>query len=197
MNEEEMIRLIRLGGAPSKEGLKALYQTYATAIQRFCVAQGADRADAEDIWQQIVIKIVKSADSFHGDGKASAWIWQIARNTLLDHLASSNKKETREQTVSEEAWSQISATATDDDAADRRRSLAVDDCVSQGVGAFAKAEPERAYALMLQMDGHSVEAIGERLGRSANATKQYLYEVRKKIAPYLNHCFDLLTPENS
>lgn len=197
MTDEKMIQLICSGGQSAASGLKALYQSYATQVQRFCVAQGASKADAEDIWQQTAIKVVKAADSFRGDGKASAWIWQIARNNLLEHLAATSKRGAREQTVSDETWSVIDAVQTDADAVARQRSLEVDDCVSHGLGSFSRVDPDRAYALTLQMDGYSIEEVGTRIGRGTSATKQYLYEIRKKIEPYIANCFDLLKPESA
>jgi DNA-directed RNA polymerase specialized sigma24 family protein len=52
--------------------------------------------------------------------------------------------------------------------------------------------PERAQVLMLVMDGISLEDIGERIGRTAAATKTYLFECRKKLKPFVAHCAELL-----
>ena len=69
----------------------------------------------------------------------------------------------------------------------------VDDCVAAGLGAFAQQMPERAHALSLQMEGQSIEAIGQQIGRSAAATKEFLSQCRKKIQPFIAHCMDLLS----
>ena len=68
----------------------------------------------------------------------------------------------------------------------------VENCVSLGLNNFRKEMPERAYAITLQMEGTSIEDIGNKIGRTAAATKQYLYECRKKIQPFIAHCTEML-----
>ena len=70
--------------------------------------------------------------------------------------------------------------------------LAVDECVSAGIDDFGKQMPDRAYVLTLQMDGISIADIGEQIGRSTAATKEYLSQCRKKLEPFVAHCVDLL-----
>ena len=64
--------------------------------------------------------------------------------------------------------------------------------MSAGLDEFGKREPERALVLLLQMDGHSIEEIGLRIGRTIAATKEYLSQCKKKIQPYIAHCIELL-----
>ena len=58
---------------------------------------------------------------------------------------------------------------------------------------FAKAEPERAYALELVIEGVEGKEIADRLGRSEMATRQYLTQCRKHIAPFIQNCLELLS----
>ena len=64
--------------------------------------------------------------------------------------------------------------------------------MAAGLGAFNSREPERAYVLMLQMDGLSIDDIGQRIDRTVAATKEYLSQCKKKIQPYIAHCTELL-----
>ena len=52
--------------------------------------------DIEDIIQETFIKVYKSLNIFDGDLKFSTWIYQIARNTMIDAI---RKKQVRPQTV--------------------------------------------------------------------------------------------------
>jgi len=52
--------------------------------------------DVEDIIQETFIKVYKSLNIFDGDLKFSTWIYQIARNTMIDAI---RKKQIRPQTV--------------------------------------------------------------------------------------------------
>lgn len=44
------------------------------------------REDAEDICQDIFIRVFKDIGKFRGDSKLSTWIGTIAYNTCIDHL---------------------------------------------------------------------------------------------------------------
>jgi RNA polymerase sigma-70 factor (ECF subfamily) len=85
MTEDDIIKLIRSGGKATDEGVKALYQSTAQPMLRFFVYRGVSADEAKDVLQDTFVKIVRSASSFVGDGTAKAWIWQIARNCLIDN----------------------------------------------------------------------------------------------------------------
>ena len=57
---------------------------------------------------------------------------------------------------------------------------------------FAHAVGPQLITPLLQMDGHSIEEIGLRIGRTIAATKEYLSQCKKKIQPYIAHCTELL-----
>jgi RNA polymerase sigma-70 factor (ECF subfamily) len=44
-----------------------------------------DTADAEDIVQEVFIKLHENAERFRGDSKLSTWLYRVAVNTALDH----------------------------------------------------------------------------------------------------------------
>jgi DNA-directed RNA polymerase specialized sigma24 family protein len=47
---------------------------------RFFVYSGVSGDEAKDILQETLVKLVRHADSYNGDGAARSSIWQIARN---------------------------------------------------------------------------------------------------------------------
>lgn len=186
-------------------GVKALYLTAAQPMRRFFVYQGTSGDEADDVLQETFVKIVRSAESFSGKGAAKAWIWQIARNCLTDHLRKQAAR-TRltddlrveagvaghEPAVNEEQWIDAAETMAAPVAASVEAGASVDECVSAGLESFSRREPDRAYALSMQMDGLSIDEIGQRIGRTMAATKEYLSQCRKKIQPFIAHCTELL-----
>lgn len=192
MTEEDIVKLIRSGGKPMDAGVKALYEIAAQPMLRFFVYKGASRDEANDVLQETFIKIVRSASSFAGDGTAKAWIWQIARNCLIDHQRKQGSLANHETAVNDEHWETLEQTTADPNAAACLSPDSVDECVSAGLETFNRREPDRALALMLQMDGLSIEEIGARIGRTIGATKEYLSQCKKKIQPFIAHCTELL-----
>lgn len=192
MTEEDIIKLICVGGKDMDAGVKALYQTTASPMLRFFVYKGVSGDDAKDILQETFVKIVRSAANFGGEGAAKAWIWQIARNCLIDHQRKQGSRADHETAVNDEQWTRLEETTPDSASASCASPGSVDECVSAGLEKFSRSEPDRALVLMLQMDGLSIEDIGLRIGRTMAATKEYLSQCRKRIQPFIAHCTDLL-----
>ena len=193
MTEEEIITMIRSGGKAMDAGVKALYQSVAQPMLRFFVYQGVSGDDAKDVLQETIVKVIRSADSYGGSGTAKAWIWQVARNCLIDHQRKLGSLGKHEIAVNDEQWARLEETTAAPTSLSKSSADSVDKCVAEGLSIFSNKEPERAYALTLQMEGLSIEEIGLRIGRTVGATKEYLSQCKKKIQPFIAHCTDYLT----
>ena len=192
MTEENIITMIRAGGQAMNAGTRALYESAGQPMLRFFVYKGLSADEAKDVLQEAMVKIVRSASSFSGEGAAKAWIWQIARNCLIDHQRKAGTLANHETAVNDEHWEHLESTTADPTAGTCSTTGSVDECVATGLETFGKREPERALVLVLQMDGYSIEDIGHRIGRTVAATKEYLSQCKKKIQPYISHCTELL-----
>ena len=190
MTEDQIIKLIRAGGRAAEAGIKALYQTTSQPMLRFFVSRGVSGDEAEDILQESIVKIVRGAGGYSGQGTAKAWIWQVARNCLTDYLRKQMRLAEHEAVFDDEAWNRLEEVTASPTPTTTEPS--VDDCVAAGLAAFAKRVPDRVYVLTLQMEGNSIEEIASRIGRTVGATKEYLSQCRKKLQPFLEHCVELL-----
>lgn len=190
MTEDHAISLIRAGGKPLDAGVKALYDNLAQPMLRFFVYRGLSGDDAKDVLQEVIVSIVRGAAGYSGAGSATAWVWQIARNSLTSYLRKRSGRQDHEVTVDEEAWDRVETTTPAPQPL--APGTSVDECVSGGLAKFSDLMPERAHVLMWQMEGVSIAEIGERIGRSTGAAKEYLSQCRKKIQPFIAHCTELL-----
>lgn len=64
----------------------ALVQRYETKLYAFINRMTGDGHLAEDVFQQVFIKVAKNARAFDGRASFSTWLYSIARNTTLDEL---------------------------------------------------------------------------------------------------------------
>lgn len=76
----------------------------------------SNRDDADELTQDVMLKVVKNADQFRGEAQPTTWITRIAINAAISHL---RKRRTR-RAVSLESNGQ----ATDDEAGSLRTCLA-------------------------------------------------------------------------
>ena len=89
MTEQDLIQGLRNGDERSFKYLVDTYQdrVYNTAIS---IVQNAE--DAEDVAQEVFIKVYKSIHNFKGESKLSTWLYRIATTGALDLLRSRKSK---------------------------------------------------------------------------------------------------------
>ena len=65
----------------------SIYEEYHAKLFRY-LARFVGEDDAEDLTQEVFVKIHKALDNFRGESKLSTWIYRIATNTAADRLRS-------------------------------------------------------------------------------------------------------------
>ncbi len=76
-----------------KPDLHYLFTTYADYVYRICLRYSLDEAEAEDLSQDIFVKIHDSLHSFRSDSRISTWIYRIAINYCIDNLRKNKRRE--------------------------------------------------------------------------------------------------------
>lgn len=197
MSLEEILRNIVMGGRAQNEAVRALYQLKSAEFKRYFIHKGVSPSSVEDVLQETFIKIFKSISNYkgaggHGDGSAAAWLHTIVFSCMQDHFEKVNRLKNESASYEEdEHLGQLEAIRSQE----HKESKVVQDvneCVAAGLEDFAAEHPDRYQVLMSQLDGEDISSIGRRIGRSVAATKEYLSQCRKKLAPYVEHCTELL-----
>jgi len=81
---------------------EAVYNEFHEKIRHY-LGQLVGQADAEDVTQEVFVKVHKGLATFKGESRLSTWIYQIATNAGLDRLRSAwHRQSTREVSVSGE-----------------------------------------------------------------------------------------------
>ena len=62
-----------------------IYERYFQRIYAYCLRRVELRTDAEDLTSQIFTKAISSLDQYRG-GSVPAWLFTIARNTIINHV---------------------------------------------------------------------------------------------------------------
>ena len=75
-----------------KEPVGAIWEKFHDQLKTFILSRIHDEASAEDILQDVFIKIHASIDSLREETKLQSWVYQITRNTVLDHLRKRNRE---------------------------------------------------------------------------------------------------------
>src|SRR5215469_9843916 len=84
--DEDVQNLLRQGRC--REALEQLLERYETKVFRMALAFLKDRARAEDVTQDIFLKLWQGLPAYDGRASPGTWLYTIARNTCLSALRS-------------------------------------------------------------------------------------------------------------
>jgi RNA polymerase sigma-70 factor (ECF subfamily) len=80
MSDAELLSAFAKGDAKALDFLVARYRQ---ALFSWLMGMTGNRADAEDLFQDIWFRVIRHAERFN-DVSFKAWLWKIARNILID-----------------------------------------------------------------------------------------------------------------
>jgi RNA polymerase sigma-70 factor (ECF subfamily) len=190
LSEQALGKIVQ-GGALRRDGVAKLYASFARPFQGFFMRNRMSREVAEDLVQDTFVQIVRACDQFRGDCPLEAWLWRIARNTLISHV----RKVKPAPTIP--AWMMTILPMRSKAirlCRPRLRSMKVWKNASIVPSKpLLASTPERAESLTLAtVEGWSMNDIAAFLGRSPGATREYVSQCRKLLRPFLEHCRDYL-----
>lgn len=166
--------------APADGGVLGLCPTfemvlerYQTEIFRFAVHLTRNQADADDLYQETVLKAYRAFDRLDGEANHRAWLYRIATNTFL----SDRRKRGRERPLDDVQASQLPGKATDDAARlDAGKLL-------REVDAFVASLPDKQRLALIQRKYHdlSYADIAINLRCSEAAARANVHEALRKL----------------
>lgn len=68
-----------------------LYGRWRGRLFRFLVHQCGDQARAEELYQEVWLKVVNAREHYQVAAKFSTWLFRIARHRLIDHWRSAGR----------------------------------------------------------------------------------------------------------
>jgi RNA polymerase sigma-70 factor (ECF subfamily) len=154
-NDSPFVRAaIARAQAGNAQALNFLYLRYAEEILRFVKSLVRDHHEAEDITQNVFIKLMTVIGKYEPrDVPFSAWVRKVARNVALDHLRARRMTPVEDVRVADDDRRQISR--------ERNRDL----CEALN----RLTEDQREVLVLRHIVGLSPSEIAELLGKNENA----------------------------
>jgi RNA polymerase sigma-70 factor (ECF subfamily) len=88
--DDDLVERARRG---EMEAFEALYKRHSSAIFGLTLRMLQNRADAEDMLQEIFLQAYDRLPSFEGRSAFGTWLYRLSVNRCLDHLRSRGAKE--------------------------------------------------------------------------------------------------------
>ncbi len=159
-----------------------IYQAYSSKIVLY-LSRFVGRDDAEDLMQEVFIKVHNSINTFKGDSQISTWIYRIATNSAVDQLKSYKYKNGRSKTTSldyiEPLKTNIKSENYESDIEYSFLKKEMNQCVADYINKLP--DNYRAIFLLKEYDNFSFDEISEITGISIDNIKIRLHRARKKL----------------
>ena len=142
-------------------------------IYRYAFQLARNSADADDLYQETLIKAYRAFPRLDGTANHRAWLYKIATNTFL----SDRRKHGRVDALDEVTEAALPAPATDEAAALDARSLLAE------VEAFIAALPVKQRLALIQRKYHELSYgdIAANLKCSQDAARASVHEALRKL----------------
>lgn len=83
--DRDLMLAVRAGDLAA---LDTLFARHHLRLYGFLARLTGDRAMAEDLVQEVFLRVLRARARYHGDGSFMAWLFRIARNLAAGHRAS-------------------------------------------------------------------------------------------------------------
>ena len=169
--------------ADNQKEFSAIHAEYRPKIVGYLRRLVGD-ADAEDVAQEVFVKVSRSLDSFRGDSSLSTWIYRIASNAATDHLRKPSSRQdlpTTGGTPDDDAPSSDSEAL--DDGAPVLDTLLIRKDMNECIRGIVDSLPEnyRTVLVLGEIEGLTNAEITEVLGISLDTVKIRLHRARVRL----------------
>ena len=155
--------------------LEGMYEAFNAPLRRFVLGRVPDANVADDVLQEIYLRIHTHIGSLRDCTRLEAWVYQIARHTIVDYYRARRPAAALPESL----------TAPDDPCVDNA------ECQLAGsLSAMIDDLPEKyRQALNLTMyEGLTQQETAERLGLSLSGAKSRVQRAREKLKDRLLDC---------
>jgi RNA polymerase sigma-70 factor (ECF subfamily) len=163
--DDDLVARVRQGDL---DAFEALYRRHSSAIFGLTLRMLQNRADAEDLVQEIFLLAYGRLASFEGRAAFGTWLYRLGVNRCLDHLRSRGAKEQQRSEPLTPALPGKGPSAS-------LRGLELE-------RAIAELPPQsRAAFLLHDVVGYDHQEVGELLGIAVGTSKSLVHRARNRM----------------
>lgn len=157
----------------SAETVEHLWRAFADPLRGFLRSRTRSAADADDLLQEVFVRIQKRLPSLHDSSKIQGWVYRIARNVVVDHYRARRELQPIDFEIEEDGLEGEAAV-------DLRPSLR---------RFIAELPPRYREPLVRhEFQGQSIQEVAKEMGLSVTATKSRVQRARAMLRTLLDRC---------
>ena len=179
LSDQELMRRVQEGDyTPAAE----LFERYSRRIYNFALRFVRNSEAAEDVTQEVFVKMIRNARQFQGDAKLSTWLFSITANHCRDHLRKADNKPKEPEAVL--------LRLSDEDSLSAEEEMAKRQDEERVRQALDHLTPEQREAILLsRYQGLSYAEIAQIAGCSEGAVKTRVFRAMETLKKVLSKDF--------
>jgi RNA polymerase sigma-70 factor (ECF subfamily) len=151
----------------------------SASLNRFIAARVRDPHAAQDIAQDVLLKLHQQVDAVPEEEKLPAWIFAVARNAIIDYR--------RRNSVRDHATLDRTEVPTESAEPDAVAELAP--CITRMVEHLA--EPYRSALKLVDLEGTTQQELADRESISLSAAKSRVQRARRQLRAMSHDCCNI------
>ncbi|RMG55290.1 MAG: RNA polymerase sigma factor [Acidobacteria bacterium] len=172
------VELARASAAGDEWAFERIYRSHVRKVYSICLRLLGDPADAEEVTQDVFVRLFQKIGTFRGDAALSTWLHRLAVNTALMALRH------RRRRLTYELSDDMRPSLENSPSGSRRDGLLLDRIALER--AIAQLPPGyRTVFVLHDIEGYQHEEIAEMLGIAVGTAKSQLHKARLKMRQLL------------
>ena len=154
-----------------------IYQANKDKIYRLCLGFTGSSTDADDLLQEVLLKVWNNLDGFKGESKIETWVYRVATNTALLYINRKKRSQNKFQEIHPE---QLNFKKEAHDST-------IDLQINKLYEAISKLKEIDRIVISLILEDKSYKEISEITGLPVNHIGVKINRIKKELKKSLDH----------
>jgi len=168
----EETKLVQAALEGDEAAFEALVKKYYRKVYQLAVSITNNPAEAEDLAQEVFIKVYSSLSQFQGQSSFGTWLYQVILNHGRDFLRQKRRRAT-------DSWSRKKTTSVWPASASQEKSLEAQQLILKALSKLS--DKLRMIIILKDIHGFSYEEIAKILKISLGTVDSRLHRARRKL----------------
>lgn len=180
MTEDQiLIAAIKTG---DERAFQTLMQRHQGLVANTCFGMLQDRADADDVTQEVFIEVFRSIHKFRGDSKLSTWLYRIAVTRSIDLLRKRKRRNKIRRFQTFFGGEEVVSNMADNRSSSAQELLENEERAAILAEAVAKLpENQRVAFTLSKYEDLTYQKIAEVMNKSVPSVESLLFRAKKNL----------------
>lgn len=177
--EEAVDELARLAAGGDEAAFDALVRRCYRRIYRWALVRIGEPADAEDVTQEVLVRLYRHLSSWEGRGRFTTWLYGVTRNAASSHTIRSRGRDR----AGHMDGAARRAGGSEDEMLDRMHA----ERMVEIIGCFLQELPARQRESfdLIDLQGFTPSEVAEMLDMNPSTVRGHLFKARRRIRGWI------------